>query len=199
MFTGLVESVGRVVEISRPAPNEYHLFLEENAYLQSAAIGESVAVNGCCLTVAQKLDRRVRFDLLQETWNRTSFASVKEGSIVNLELALQANARLGGHFVTGHIDSIGVVHRFETIAADVLMEITAPDNVMRYVIEKGSIAVDGVSLTVAKVNSDSFEIWLIPHTVQATRFRCVKVNDSVNLEADLIGKYVEKLLVNRNN
>lgn len=194
MFTGLVESVGRVAEISRPVDGEYHLFLEDNPYLETAQLGESVAVNGCCLTVAEKSEGRIRFDLLQETWSRTNFPTLSEGSMVNLELALKANARLGGHFVTGHVDAVGSIQKFESHAADVLLEISAPEIVMRYIIEKGSISVDGVSLTVAAVGDDYFQIWLIPHTVQATRFQQAEVGTQVNLESDLIGKYVEKLL-----
>jgi riboflavin synthase len=189
-----VESVGNVSEISRPVDGEYHLYLEENSYLKPTLLGESVAVNGCCLTVADKSDGKIRFDLLQETWSRTNFPSLSKGSIVNLELALRANARLGGHFVTGHVDAVGSIRKFENQAADVLLEISAPEIVMRYIIEKGSIAVDGVSLTVAAAGDDFFQIWLIPHTVQATRFQQVQVGTLVNLESDLIGKYVEKLL-----
>jgi riboflavin synthase len=161
-------------------------------------IGDSLAVNGCCLT-AVKLARRgkfklAQFDLLQETWRRTNLQFAKPGSLVNLERPLRAQGELGGHFVTGHIDGIGKIIRWERAGADHVLDIAAPPEVMRYVISKGSIAVDGISLTVAGVNKKSFRIWIIPHTYEITALRERKVGDAVDLEADLLGKYVEKFV-----
>jgi riboflavin synthase len=134
----------------------------------------------------------VQFDLLQETWKRTNLRFAKPGSLVNLERPLRASGELGGHFVTGHIDGVGRITRWERAGQDHVLDISAPAEVMRYVVFKGSIAVDGISLTVAGVTKKGFRIWIIPHTFEITALRERKVADAVNLEADLIGKYVEK-------
>jgi len=161
-------------------------------------VGGSLAVNGCCLT-AVKVARRGRytlatFDLLKETWRRTNLQFCKSGSLVNLERPLRVNGDLGGHFVTGHIDGLGTISRWERLGQDHVLDIAAPEEVMRYVVYKGSIAVDGISLTVAGVGKKAFRIWIIPHTYEVTALRQRKVGDAVDLEADLIGKYVEKFV-----
>jgi riboflavin synthase len=143
--------------------------------------------------------KRVRFDLLAETWKRTNFQFLKIGSPVNLERPLRAGEEFGGHFVTGHIDGAGKIKRWEKCPCgrppfDFVLEIAAPENVMRYVILKGSIAIDGISLTVAGVGKKSFYVWIIPHTIAVTNLRGKKVGDAVNLEVDLLGKYAEKFL-----
>jgi riboflavin synthase len=161
-------------------------------------MGASLAVNGCCLTVVKLgpagKSRSVRFDLLKETWNRTNLQYVKPGSLVNLERPLRTDGNLGGHFVTGHIDGTGKISRWERMGQDHVLDIAAPPEVMRYIVFKGSVAVDGISLTVAGVQKKSFRIWIIPHTYEVTALRERKVGDAVNLEADLIGKYVEKFV-----
>jgi riboflavin synthase len=144
-----------------------------------------------------KRQTTLQFDLLRETWDRTNLRSVQRGSAVNLERALAANGRLGGHFVTGHIDGTGEIVRWERSGADHFLDIAAPPEVMRYIIFKGSIAVDGISLTVAAVSRKGFRIWIIPHTFEVTALRERKVGDAVNLEADLLGKYAEKFLAAR--
>jgi len=164
-------------------------------------LGDSVAVNGCCLTVV-KLAGRVRhrlihFDLLRETWERTNLQFATTGSLVNLERSLRFNGRLGGHFVTGHIDGVGRIVRWERSGKDHVLDIAAPPEVMRYIVFKGSVAVDGISLTVAGVKKKEFRIWIIPHTFDVTALRERAVGDAVNLEADLIGKYVEQFLLQR--
>jgi riboflavin synthase len=160
-----------------------------------------VAVNGCCLTAvkisARGISRLIRFDLLQESWRRTNFQFAKPGSLVNLERSLRANGELGGHFVTGHVDGLGKIIRWERAGRDHVLDIAAPADVMRYIVFKGSVAVDGISLTVAGVQKKSFRIWIIPHTFDVTVLRERKVGDAVNLEADLLGKYVEKFLQHR--
>jgi riboflavin synthase len=162
-------------------------------------VGDSLAVNGCCLTIVKRRAGAKRivlsFDLLQETWRRTNLQSARVGSAVNLERSLAANSRLGGHFVTGHIDAIGKIVRWERKGADWLLEVVAPSDVMRHVVFKGSIAVDGISLTVAAVRKRTFQIWIIPHTYEVTALRERSVGDAVNLEADLLAKYVAKLLL----
>jgi riboflavin synthase len=164
-------------------------------------VGASLAVNGCCLTVvklaARGRDRLAQFDLLKETWVRTNLQFVRPGGLVNLERSLRADGNLGGHFVTGHIDGVGTITRWERAGQDHVLDLAAPAEVMRYVVFKGSIAVDGISLTVAGVQRRGFRIWIIPHTYEVTALRDRKVGDAVNLEADLIGKYVEKFVTSR--
>lgn len=197
MFTGIVEETG-VVERVSPTDTAIRLTVRPRRCAQGLKVGDSLAVNGCCLTAVKVTGRpprrEVRFDLLQETWQRTNLQFVKPGSLVNLERSLRADSRLGGHFVTGHIDGLGRIRRWERSGTDWVLEISAPPAVMRYVVFKGSIAVDGISLTVAKALRNSFRIWIIPHTWEVTALREREVGDAVNLEADLVGKYVEQML-----
>ena len=197
MFTGIVEETG-VIEKIAPGKNSIGLTVRAVLCGSGVKVGDSVAVNGCCLT-AVKISARgkaklIQFDLLQESWQRTSFQFAKVGSLVNLERSLRADGELGGHFVTGHVDGLGKIIRWERSGKDHVLDIAAPPEVLRYVIHKGSIAVDGISLTVAAVQKKSFRIWIIPHTFEITALRERKVGDAVNLEADMLGKYVEKFL-----
>lgn len=200
MFTGIVEETG-VVEAVKPAARAIQLVVRARLTGRGTKVGDSVAVNGCCLTVVRAAPRAkrglIQFDLLRETWERTNLRFSRKGSLVNLERSLPANGRLGGHFVTGHIDGVGKIARWERAGADHVLEIAAPPGVMRYVVFKGSIAVDGISLTVAGVTKKSFRVWIIPHTCELTALRERRVGDRVNLEADLLGKYAEKLLRDR--
>jgi riboflavin synthase len=195
MFTGIIEETGAVEKIARGA-KAIALTIRGKNSARGLRIGGSLAVNGCCLT-ATKISSRgkfkiVQFDLLLETWNQTNFQFLKTGSLVNLERPLHANGEFGGHFVTGHIDGIGKISRWEKSGVDHVLEIAAPKEILRYVIKKGSIAIDGISLTVAGVSKKSFCVWIIPHTFKITALRERKVGDAVNLEADLLGKYAEK-------
>jgi riboflavin synthase len=197
MFTGIVEETG-VVERVQPAAQSIQLTVRAKACGRGTRVGDSLAVNGCCLTVVQASPRAsgrvLRFDLLRETWERTNLQFAKRGSLVNLERSLPADGRLGGHFVTGHIDGTGRIIRWEREGQDHVLDIEAPAPVMRYVVYKGSIAVDGISLTVAGVAKETFRIWIIPHTYEVTALRERQVGAAVNLEADLLGKYVEKFV-----
>jgi riboflavin synthase len=197
MFTGIVEETGTVESI-KPTGKSIALTVRANVGGRGLKIGASVAVNGCCLT-AVKISPRgkarlIQFDLLQESWRRTNFQFAKAGSLVNLERSLRANGELGGHFVTGHVDGLGKIIRWERAGQDHVLDIAAPADVMRYLVPKGSITVDGISLTVAAVSKNGFRIWIIPHTFEITVLRERKVGDAVNLEADLLGKYVAKFL-----
>jgi riboflavin synthase len=156
--------------------------------------GDSVAVNGCCLTVARFEDDRLSFDLLQESLDRTNLKNVLRGSRVNLELALAAGARFGGHFVQGHVDCAVPIVAAEESGADLRLEIELAAEFARYVAAKGSIAVNGISLTVAELAPESFAVWLIPQTRAATNLAAAKPGDLVNLEFDLLAKYVERML-----
>jgi riboflavin synthase len=195
MFTGIVEETGTVEKIQR-GTKSISLTVRAKNSARGLKTGGSLAVNGCCLTATKIFARGkfklVQFDLLAETWTRTNFQFLKTGSLVNLERPLRADGEFGGHFVTGHIDGVGKISRWEKSDADYVLEIAAPENVMRYVIEKGSIAIDGISLTVAGVGKKSFCVWIIPHTMAVTNLSGRKTGDAVNLEADLLGKYAEK-------
>ncbi len=197
MFTGIVEEAGEVVEV-RPTPQAIELTVRAQKTGRGLRVGGSLAVNGCCLTAVSVRRARggvlVRFDLLQETWQRTNLQFASPGTLVNLERPLRAGGEFGGHFVTGHIDGMGRIARWERAGQDHVLDITAPPEVMRYIVFKGSVAVDGISLTVAGVQKGGFRIWIIPHTFEVTNLRQRRVGDAVNLEADLLGKYVEKFL-----
>jgi riboflavin synthase len=200
MFTGIVEEAGTVERI-KPAATSIELTVRMRVCGRGLTKGQSLAVNGCCLT-AVKLARRghqtlAQFDLLRETWRRTNLQFAKPGSRVNLERPLRANGEFGGHFVTGHIDGLGKIIRWERAGQDHVLDIAAPRPVMRYIIFKGSVAVDGISLTVAALTKGGFRIWIIPHTYAVTALRERKTGDAVNLEADLLGKYVEKFVTSR--
>ena len=198
MFTGIVEETGTVTEIKKGVPS-IELVVGLKRCAQGTRVGDSLAINGCCLTITRlkKRGTLAHFDLLQETWGRTNLQFTRAGSRVNVERSLGADGRLGGHFVTGHIDGLGRITRWERAGLDHVLDIAASREVMRYVVFKGSIAVDGISLTVAGVKKQSFRIWIIPHTYQATALSERKVGDAVNLEADILGKYVEKFVSSR--
>ena len=197
MFTGIVEEAGNVVVV-KPSKGSLRMVVEASVCGRGVKAGDSVAVNGCCLTVVRLATlgkrRHLHFDLLQETWDRTNFRELEPGRRVNLERSLPVGGRLGGHFVTGHIDGCGTIRTLRAKGGDRLLDIAAPAGVMRYVILKGSIAVDGMSLTVAAVKRGGFQIWIIPHTWEVTSLSERRVGDAVNLEADLLGKYVEKFM-----
>ncbi|MBI3417221.1 MAG: riboflavin synthase [Verrucomicrobia bacterium] len=196
MFTGIIEETGAIEKIAK-TENSIRLVVRAKICARSVKRGDSIAVNGCCLTVikvaSQGRSKQLYFDLVRETWERTNLQFLQHGALVNLERALPANGRLGGHFVTGHIDGTGTIRRWERKGADHVIEIAAPPEILRYVVFKGSIAVDGISLTVAGVTKKSFQIWIIPHTHAVTALRERRVHDIVNLEADLLAKYAEKL------
>ncbi len=193
MFTGLIEEVGVVRGI---------LATERTAQLQIAApriaqnieIGDSIAINGCCLTVASQRSDELAFDLLQETLERTNLKTLRADSLVNLERALAADGRLGGHFVQGHVDCAARIVAFKKSGRDHQLEIELPAEFARYIAYKGSVAVNGISLTVAEVAERSFAVWIIPHTKANTNLDTARVGDLVNLEFDLIAKYLERML-----
>ena len=166
--------------------------------LGALQVGGSLAINGCCLTLVRKSEEEgelwLWFDLLRETWVRTNLQYAKVGSLVNLERPLRANAEMGGHFVTGHIDNLGKIIKWERAGQDWLLDIEAPEELMKYMVFKGSVSVDGISLTVADVGEGFFRIWIIPHTMEVTALKERTVGSYVNLEADILGKYVEKFV-----
>lgn len=197
MFTGLVEETGEVRSIE-PGASSIRLTVSARESAKGVRNGDSISVNGCCLTVVSRKAVRggalMSFDLLAETWSRTNFAALQPGMKVNLERSLAAGDRLGGHFVTGHIDGTGAIKALERRGRDHVLEISAPNDILRYVVFKGSVAVDGISLTVAEEIKGGFRIWIIPHTYEVTALHERKVGDLVNLEADMLGKYVERFV-----
>lgn len=193
MFTGLIEHVGTVLWI-RASESGTQLQIAAPQIAAGVRTGDSIAVNGCCLTVASQRQEQISFDLLGETVSRTNLGELRRDSLVNLERALAADGRLGGHFVQGHIDCTAPVLAFEETPAGFRLEVALPKDYARYVAEKGSIAANGISLTIAAVNTGSFTSWIIPHTRRLTNLKNAKAGDVMNLEFDVLAKYVERLL-----
>lgn len=192
MFTGLVEETARVVAVD-PIGGGARLTLEASVVLGGTKAGDSIAVNGCCLTITTIEGNRLAFDLLAETLDKTNLGDQKPGSLVNLERAMAAHDRLGGHFVQGHVDCTSRIISLEPKGQDHRLEIELPHNFARYVAYKGSIAINGISLTAAEVKEASIVVWLIPHTMEVTNLHTLKAGDRVNLEFDMLAKYLERL------
>lgn len=193
MFTGLVEELGKVTLLAR-GQNSAQITLSARKVLDGINIGDSIAVNGVCLTVVSYGKDYFQADVMWETLKKSSLGDLKAGDRVNLERALRLGDRLGGHLVSGHIDGVGTVMNQQEVGIAVVTEIQAPETVLKYVINKGSVAVDGISLTVVEVKKDGFFVSLIPHSAKVTTLGYKKKGDKVNLEGDLIGKYVERLM-----
>ena len=192
MFTGLVEETARIVSVE-PIGGGARLTLEAAVVLEGTHAGDSIAVNGCCLTITAMEGNRLAFDLLAETLDKTNLGDQKPGSVANLERALAANGRLGGHFVQGHVDTTARILALEPHGQDHRMEIELPPAFARYVAYKGSIGINGISLTAAEVREASVVIWLIPHTMEVTNLHTLKAGDRVNVEFDMLAKYLERL------
>ncbi len=193
MFTGIVEELGVIRNLDIQGKSG-KICIGCREVLQGTKVGDSIAVNGICLTVTDMDSETFAADVMAETVRRSSLSGMHAGDKVNLERAMVANGRFGGHIVSGHIDGVGVVKDIRQEENAVWFTIGAPAGILRYVIEKGSIAIDGISLTVAGVEAETFKVSIIPHTLQETRLGIVRVGDSVNLENDPVGKYVERLL-----
>lgn len=193
MFTGLVEATGRVISLTRTDDGEQASLVLDIPFSDELALGDSVATNGCCLTVAN-LDGQVSFDLLGQTLKVTSLGGLTAGSLVNLERALAMGDRLGGHFVQGHVDDTGTIADLSSQGQDYRLEVTLPATVHALCIDKGSLCIDGISLTIAELTDQSAVFWITPHTLKATHLGEAKIGQTVNLEADLLAKYVQKLL-----
>ena len=192
MFTGLVEEVGRVASLE--AGDMFRLGVSVSRVLEDTRIGDSVSVNGVCLTVNEVDGETLVFQAMPETLRRTSLGGLAEGSPVNLERAMSLGQRFGGHIVQGHVDGVGVVLGVRPEGDAGLWEFKAPERVLRYTVEKGSVCVDGISLTVVSVGENSFTVSILPQTLANTNLQELGAGDRVNLEADVIGKYVERLL-----
>ncbi|MSU48321.1 MAG: riboflavin synthase [Opitutus sp.] len=196
MFTGIVEETGRVLAFE-PKAEAWGLVVSARVALADLSAGDSIAVNGCCLTATRFDATSLCFDVLEETRRLTNFSALANGAMVNLERSLRFGGKVGGHFVTGHIDALGTVGVLEPRGKDFYLRVELPPGLTRYVVHKGSIAIDGISLTIAEVTDLSLAVWLIPHTLAVTNLREKRAGDPVNLEFDLLGKHIEKLLQSR--
>ncbi len=192
MFTGIIEEIGIVKAVQKGSSS--FIKIQAKKVLEDVQLGDSIAVNGVCLTVTDFESDCFCADVMNETLSRSSLGALKNGSPVNLERAMSANGRFGGHIVSGHIDGTGTISKLDNDGIAVWYTITAPPEIMRYIVEKGSIAIDGISLTVAKFTDSSFSVSIIPHTAEQTILSSKKAGDVVNLENDIVGKYVEKLM-----
>lgn len=193
MFTGIIEEVGTVKSIQKGSVSSF-IRINANAVLNGTHIGDSIAVNGVCLTVTDLTGNSFQADVMNETLSRSSLGLLKNGSPVNLERAMSAQGRFGGHIVSGHIDGTGIISSVEQDGIALWYTINTDSGILRYIVEKGSIAIDGISLTIAKVTDNDFSVSIIPHTAAQTVLSSKKTGDTVNLENDIIGKYVEKFL-----
>lgn len=189
MFTGIIKELGRVHAISGLG-NIYKLSIEAKDIANSLTIGDSVAVNGACLTLTDKNKNILKFDVMTETMRRTGLGKLGPGNMVNLEDALKAGSSISGHFVTGHIDCVGNIRDIKHSSDEVSIEVTFPEEYSALVVQKGSIALDGISLTVGKAFKNSVIIYIIPYTLKMTTLGAKRIGDGVNIEFDLIGKYV---------
>ena len=193
MFTGIIEETGKVINIQKSSES-CRIQISASKVLENTNIGDSIAVNGVCLTVTDMTKSSFSADVMAETVRRTSLAELKSGGRVNLERAMSAEGRFGGHIVSGHIDGTGIISDFKKEDNAVWITISADSSILKYIVEKGSVAIDGVSLTVAEITDKFFRVSIIPHTQSETTLISKKIGSKVNLECDIIGKYVEKLL-----
>ncbi|HKN86777.1 MAG TPA: riboflavin synthase [Nitrospiraceae bacterium] len=196
MFTGIVEEMGAVKAVERTLAGA-RLSVLASTVMDDLAIGDSVSVNGACLTVVSRAEREFAVDVSTETLSVTSLGQVSPGAPVNLERAMKLHQRIGGHLVSGHVDAIGAVRSRRQDGNTLIITIEAPREILRYCVPKGSITVDGISLTINELTDRSFGVAIIPHTAKVTTLGLKQIGDTVNLEADLIGKYVERLLQDR--
>ena len=196
MFTGIVEEMGAITALEKSLTGTRFTILASTV-MGDLKIGDSVSVNGTCLTVVSKSERDFSVEVSPETLSVTTLSSFAAGTAVNLERAMKLNERIGGHLVAGHVDGVGVIRSRQQDGNSILFTIGAPPEILRYCVAKGSITVDGISLTINEVTDRGFSVAIIPHTAKVTTLGLKQVNDSVNLESDLIGKYVERLLQER--
>lgn len=198
MFTGLVEEMG-ILKDKIPTGDGYQFIIEADKIMSDLNIGSSVAVNGCCLTVVKINGKTFSVDTIEETLNKTNLGFLKEGMKVNLERPLTTDARLGGHFVLGHIDTVGKIEDIKKLSNSHWMTISFPEKFKHYLIYVGSVAIDGVSMTVAELKDNVFSVGIIPHTWNETIFAEKEIGDTVNLEFDVLGKYVERIMAGKNS
>ncbi len=194
MFTGIVEGIGKVKKISKATKNKsaIQMIVDLGKHGKGLKIGQSVALNGVCLTVTKLSKNGCTFEMIQETTKKTDLGNLKLGGIVNIERSLKVGARLEGHFVLGHVDGVGVIKKVQKKPKEVQIWFEVPKNLSKYVVKKGSIAIDGISLTVVEIKNNLASVCIIPHTIQVTNFKTKNIGDKVNIETDILGKYILK-------
>jgi len=194
MFTGIVVGTGKVEKITKSTKNRSAVKMTVNLgkYAKGLKIGQSVALNGVCLTITKLSKNLGRFEMIDETTKKTDLGNLKPGSIVNIERSLKAGERLEGHFVLGHVDGVGTITKIQKKPKEVKVWLSVPKKLAKYIVKKGSIAIDGISLTVVEAKNNNVSVCFIPHTIQVTNFRIKKVGDKVNIETDILGKYILK-------
>ena len=198
MFTGIVEEIGELSSITKSSKGA-RITIKAKKVLEDVKLGDSICTNGVCLTVTDFDKEKFSVDVMAETMRRSNLGSLSKGSRVNLERALRACDRLGGHIVSGHIDGVGEIESYTKEDNAVWISVKVPDSLLKYIVEKGSIAIDGVSLTVAYVDHERFKVSIIPHTKDATTLLKKNIGEMVNLECDIVGKYIEKFIKHEEN
>ncbi len=196
MFSGIVEGTGKIVRLIRGADSA-RLTIDAGEISEGVSVSDSVSISGVCLTVVQKAGTLLSFDAIPETLHRSSLKAVNEGDYVNVERSLAVGDRIGGHFVQGHVDGTGVLRKVTPVDNALILEIEIPDDLLRYMVPKGSVSLDGISLTIVDVLPDAFTVWIIPHTMEITTLKYRKIGDPLNIEVDMIAKYIERLLMDR--
>ena len=194
MFTGIVEGIGKVKKISKASKNRsaIQMIVDLGKHGKGLKIGQSVALNGVCLTVTKLSKTGCSFEMIEETTKKTDLGNLKPGGIVNIERSLKAGERLEGHFVLGHVDGVGIIKKIQKKSKEVQVWFEVPRNLSKFIVKKGSIAMDGISLTVVDVKNNLASICLIPHTIEVTNFKTKNIGDKVNIETDILGKYILK-------
>ncbi|TBR10098.1 MAG: riboflavin synthase [Candidatus Nitrosotenuis sp.] len=194
MFTGIIEGVGKVIKIEKKTSNRsaVKMTVDLGKHARGLKIGQSVALNGVCLTVTGISNSKCNFEMIEETTKKTDLGNLKEGGIINIERSLKVGDRMEGHFVLGHVDGVGIINKIETKPKEIKIWFKIPKNLTKFVVQKGSIAIDGISLTVVDVQKNLASVCLIPHTVDVTNFHTRKIGDKVNIETDILGKYILK-------
>jgi riboflavin synthase len=194
MFTGIVEGIGKVKKISKATKNRsaIQMIVDLGKYGKGLKIGQSVALNGVCLTVTKLSKTGCAFEMIEETTKKTDLGNLRTGGVVNIERSLKAGDRLEGHFVLGHVDGVGIIKKIEKKPKEVQIWFEVPKSLSKYVVKKGSIAMDGISLTVVDIKNNLASVCLIPHTIEVTNFKTKNIGDKVNIETDILGKYILK-------
>lgn len=194
MFTGIIEGIGTIEKIEKNPKNRsaIKMTVDLDKQAKGLKIGQSVAINGVCLTVTKISKNKCNFEMIEETTKKTSLGNLETGSIVNIERSIRAGERMEGHFVLGHIDGVGTIKKIEKKPKEIKIWFDIPNQLARYVVKKGSIAVDGISLTVVDVMKNNISVCLIPHTMKVTNFNSKKIGDKINIETDILGKYILK-------
>ncbi|MBM2851648.1 MAG: Riboflavin synthase [Candidatus Nitrosotenuis sp.] len=194
MFTGIIEGIGKIIKIEKKTGNRsaVKMTVDLGKHAKGLKIGQSVALNGVCLTVTGISNSKCNFEMIEETTKKTDLGNLKEGGVINIERSLRVGDRMEGHFVLGHVDGVGIIKKIEKKPKEIKIWLEIPKNLTKFVVQKGSIAIDGISLTVVDVQKNLASVCLIPHTVDVTNFQTRKIGDKVNIETDILGKYILK-------